>query len=165
MCISRFVGMTKIVGGLVALLLPVANGLAQPQNFRAHLSGAEEVPAVSTVAQGQATFQLGANGTSLRYRLNVANIENVLMAHIHVAPRNENGPIVVWLYPSAPPPQLIEGRFQGVLAAGVIRDSDLVGRLDGQTLADLIDEINAGNAYVNVHTTQFPSGEVRGQIR
>jgi hypothetical protein len=135
------------------------------RSFVAVLSGAEEVPPVDTRARGQASFQLSHDGTELSYRLIVANIENVSMAHIHLAPAGANGPVVAWLYPGGPPPQLIEGRFQGVLAEGTITAGDLVGPLAGATLADLVDELSAGNAYVNVHTSQFPPGEVRGQIR
>jgi hypothetical protein len=40
-----------------------------------------------------------------------------------------------------------------------------VGQLAGATLADLVEHIVAGNAYVNVHTSQFPAGEIRGQIK
>jgi hypothetical protein len=135
----------------------------RPENFRTHLSGEEEVPAVDTRATGQAIFQLRSDG--LHYKLIVANIENVTMAHIHQAPAGANGPVVAWLYPDGPPPELIPGRFNGVLAEGVITSDDLVGPLAGQTLDDLLDAIRAGNTYVNVHTSQFPGGEVRGQIR
>jgi hypothetical protein len=135
----------------------------KPENFRTHLSGEEEVPAVDTRATGQAIFQLRSDG--LHYKLIVANIENVTMAHIHLAPAGANGPVVAWLYPDAPPPELIPGRFNGVLAEGVITSDDLVGPLEGQTLDDLVNEIKAGNTYVNVHTSQYPAGEVRGQIR
>lgn len=133
-------------------------------NFRTHLQGDNEVPAVDTDAQGQATFKVSKDGNSISYKLIVANIENVLMAHIHNAPAGENGGVVVWLYPASPPPALIEGRFQGVLAEGTITADDLVGALGGQTLDDLIEEIKAGNTYVNVHTEQNPPGEIRGQI-
>lgn len=149
---------------VVACLVASAAAVAQDRNFRTHLSGQEEVPPADTRAQGQATFQLSRDGLSLRFRLNVANIENVTQAHIHLAPAGQNGGVVVWLYPSAPPPVLIEGRFQGVLAAGVITAADLVGALVGQTLDDLVAEMEAGGAYVNVHTEQFPGGEIRGQI-
>jgi hypothetical protein len=143
------------------LVLPAA---AQSRNYRTHLSGGEEVPAVATRAQGQAIFQLSRDGNGLRYKLIVANIENVTMAHIHLAPAGQNGPVVAWLYPSAPPPVLIEGRFSGVLAEGTITAASLIGLLAGQDLSALIEEFENGNAYVNVHTTQHPAGEVRGQI-
>lgn len=150
---------------IVACLLGDAAAMAQDRNFRAHLSGREEVPAAGTRAQGQAVFQLSRDGTALRYQLNVANIQNITQAHIHLAPAGQNGPVVAWLYPAEPPPQLIEGRSQGVLAAGVIRASDLVGALAGEDLAALVQEMSVRNTYVNVHTNQFPGGEIRGQIR
>lgn len=136
-----------------------------PRNFRAHLSGRAEVPPTETRAQGQAIFQLSRDGMSLNYKLIVANIENVFMAHIHLAPAGQNGPIGVWLYPSSPPSQLIPGRSDGPLAEGNITANDLVGPLAGEELAQLLMEMSDGNTYVNVHTTQNPSGEVRGQIR
>ena len=137
-----------------------------PRNFRAHLTGDEEVAEepVITKARGQAIFQLSKDGSELSYKLIVANIENVTQAHIHLAPRGENGPVVAWLYPAGPPPELVEGRFSGVLAEGVIMVDDLVGPLEEASMADLIDEMLAGNTYVNVHTLQYPPGEVRGQI-
>lgn len=152
----------------VAVVVAMAGpGLSSSNSFRAPLSGAEEVadPPVETDARGLATFQLSRDGTELSYRLNVANIENVTQAHIHRAPAGQNGGVVAWLYPDGPPAQLIEGRSDGTLATGVITDADLVGSLEGQTVADLVDEISAGNAYVNVHTSQYPGGEIRGQLR
>ncbi|WP_319481419.1 CHRD domain-containing protein [uncultured Draconibacterium sp.] len=132
-------------------------------NFRTHLSGDNEVIPVETMATGQAIFQLSKDGTELSYKLIVDSIENVTMSHIHWAAEGENGLVVAWLYPSAPPPQLIEGYFS-VLAEGVIMDSNLVGPLEGMTVIDLVDQIYAGKTYVNVHTVQNPGGELRGQI-
>lgn len=147
---------------LCLAIFVTATVMAGPTNFVAHLSGAEEVPPAETRAQGQAIFNLRSDG--LHYRLIVANIENVTMAHIHLAPSGVNGPVVVWLYPSAPPAQLIPGRSNGVLRTGVITESQLVGPLAGMSLEDLLDAMEAGNTYVNVHTSQYPGGEVRGQI-
>jgi hypothetical protein len=137
----------------------------EPHHYGTNLSGGEEVPANTSLARGQAIFLLDHDGTALSYKLIVANIQNVLQAHIHRAAAGTNGPIVVWLYPSAPPAQLIPGRSQGVLNEGVITAANLVGPMAGQTLDDLLAELQAGNAYVNVHTSQFPPGEIRGQIR
>jgi hypothetical protein len=119
---------------------------------------------VDTDAQGQATFKLSKDGESIEYKLIASNIDNVLMAHIHLAPAGVNGGIVVWLYPDGPPPQLIQGTFNGVLAQGVITEADLVGDLAGQDLDALVDAMLAGNTYVNVHTTANPGGEIRGQL-
>ncbi|RPJ32657.1 MAG: CHRD domain-containing protein [Planctomycetaceae bacterium] len=134
-------------------------------SFSAHLAGRNEVPAVDTLAQGQAHFKLSEDGTALEYKLIAANVENILQSHIHVGAAGTNGPVVVFLYPDAPPAVLIPGRFDGVLAEGVITSADLIGPLTGMTLDDLLAAIEAGNAYVNLHTSQFPGGEIRGQIR
>jgi hypothetical protein len=135
------------------------------RTFVAHANGAQEVPSNDSRAQGQAILQLSADGTELSYKLIVANIRNVTMAHIHLGEPGTNGPVVAWLYPAGPPAQLIPGRSQGVLAEGVITEANLVGPLAGGTLADLVEMLEAGEAYVNIHTSQFPGGEVRGNIR
>lgn len=154
------------LGGLTLAGTGVTAAKGNGRNFRTHLSGDNEVPSVETNAQGQAKFQLDETGDELGYKLIVANIENVSMAHIHNAPAGENGGVVVWLYPEGgPPPQQIEGRFDGVLAESTITAGDLVGPLADGSLDDLVSIIREGNAYVNVHTTQHPAGEVRGQIR
>jgi len=151
---------------LIALLATVGGAAANAgqRNFRANLKGRNEVPAVVTNAQGEAIFKLSGDGEALHYKLIAANIDDVLMAHIHMAPAGQNGGVVVWLYPDGPPPELIPGRFDGVLATGTITADDLVGSLVGQPLEDLLAAMRAGNTYVNVHTTANPGGEVRGQI-
>lgn len=130
-----------------------------------HMTGDDEVPANASRAQGQANFRLSADGTALTYKLIVANIQNVTQSHIHLASAGVNGPIVAWLYPSAPPALLIPGRSQGVLGEGTITAANLVGPLAGMTIADLATAIAEGRTYVNVHTSQLPPGEIRGQIR
>ena len=148
-------------------LMSHANAAQHPvaRNFIAPLTGDEEVPPVDTDARGLTRFQLNRAGDAIDHRLIVANIEDVTQAHIHEGLRGENGPPVVWLYPDGPPAQLIEGRSNGTLATGTITADDLVGSLEGDTLEDLLDLFHADSAYVNVHTSEFLPGEVRGQIR
>lgn len=159
---ARIVG----VGGLALGGTGTVAARGHQRNFRTHLVGGNEVPPVETDAQGQAVFQFDRTGERLRYKLIAANIEDVLMAHVHLAPADQNGAVVVWLYPEGgPPPSLIEGRFDGVLASSVVTADDLVGPLAGEPLSSLAEAMRAGETYVNVHTTAHPGGEIRGQIR
>jgi hypothetical protein len=147
---------------LSLLALPATGGAAAAAegNFRAHLRGSNEIPAVDTNAQGQAIFHVSEDGSSIHFKLIAANIENVLVAHIHLAPEGVNGPVVVFLFHGP----LIPGRFQGILAEGTFTAADLIGPLKGKPLGDLIDAMEAGNTYANIHTTAHPGGEIRGQI-
>jgi len=153
----------------------IATALPAVLNMTTHMSTAEEVPvpnvdAIARNPQGTTVLRLDRAG-DLTYRLNVANIENVTMAHIHLGPPGTAGPIVVWLYPSEPPfaPTPIPGFFNGPLAFGTITDDD-VNFPGNQTLPpvntvnELLTQARAGNAYVNVHTIQNGPGEIRGQI-
>jgi len=165
--IGRRVRIAAVALSLATLSLMIAGDVeaGEKKNFAAHLKGSNEVSnPVDTQAQGQAIFKLKADGTELHYKLITANINDVLMAHIHLGASDENGPVVVWLYPSGPPPQEIPGRFDGVLAEGVITDASIVSPLL-TSLEDLVDVIRAGGAYVNVHTIANPGGEIRGQIK
>jgi hypothetical protein len=133
-------------------------------DYGARISAEEVVGGSNSVALGQAVFTRSPDRKELSYRLFVAGIENVFMAHIHLAPAGAPGAVVAWLYPPSPPAHLIPGSFTGLLATGTITDGDLVGPLAGKTVADLIAAIEAGNTYVNVHTSLYPGGEIRGQI-
>ncbi|HEX7090121.1 MAG TPA: CHRD domain-containing protein [Longimicrobiales bacterium] len=148
------------------MTLPVfSRGGHHGAHYGTHMTGAEETPPRPSRAQGQLVLRLDAGGTALTYKLIVANIVDVMQAHIHLAPPGSPGPVIAWLYPSGPPAQLIPGRSNGVLAEGTITDAQVVGPLAGQGVAGLLAAIRAGNAYANVHTVQFPPGEIRGQLR
>ena len=162
---------------LIVVLATAGIAAAAPnRNYRAHLNSANA--GVESLAQGQAVFQFSKNGEVLTYKLIVANVENIWMAHIHLAAEpGGNGPPVVWLYPDAPPPpsESIAGRSDGVLAEGTVSAADLAGPLAGKSLDDLRAAIEQGLAYVNVHTNDFADppnsgpgdfrpGEIRGDI-
>jgi len=152
-----------ILGTLLVLALVVAAPAAagSQRNFRAHLAGRNEVPAVDTNAQGQAIFQLSQDGTNLSYKLIVANIDNVFASHIHCAPAGVNGPVGVTLF-SGPPNG---GRFDGVLAEGTITTPNPGNACGWVTLQDVLAAITSSGAYANVHTNPgFLGGEIRGQI-
>ena len=164
---------TLIAAGLVVLAVAGLAIAGVNGNFFAHGKGSDEVPARDSNGQAQAIFHLSDDGAQLEYKLNVANIENVVASHIHMAPVGVNGPIVAFLFGPAAPGG---GRTEGTLAEGTITAANLIGPLAGHPLSDLVSAIESGNAYVNVHTNDgvdgvntgpgdFPGGEIRGQIK
>src|SRR4029453_2337920 len=144
-----FVAGVVVVGAAVASV----NG-----RWTTHLQGDQEFPAVDTLAQGQAIFKLSDDGTTLHYKLIASNIQNSTQAHTHLraSASAPTGGIVVWLYPSAPPLQLIPGRHDGELAEGDITPANFVGALAGKSMSDLLAALDSGLAYANGHTAANP---------
>jgi hypothetical protein len=156
--------MKKVLVLFLALMLLAPIALAQgPENFRTHMRGRDQVAPVDTLAQGQAIFKLSADGTELEFKIIVANILNVIGAHIHLAPPGDNGPIVLPLLgnPFIPDPGVT---LSGILVEGTATAADVSGPLAGD-LDALVAAMEAGDTYVNVHTVQNRPGEIRGQIR
>ena len=130
--------------------------------------------------QGQAIFRVSEDGSTASFRLIASNIENVVQAHIHCGRPGENGPIRMWLFPdigaTGTALTVAEGRRNGVLAAGTFTfGSQTCPAANVGTDMPLLQAMQAGLAYVNVHTNDFvdppntgpgdfPGGEIRGQL-
>jgi hypothetical protein len=127
--------------------------------FIADLSAEDEVPPNDSHATGEATFHVVRHGQAIRYHLEINDIENVVVAHIHLGVVGQNGAVVVFLFGPVNPPQSGD-----VEVRGTFTEQDLVGPLQGHPLSELIAAIRSGGAYVNAHTTAHPAGEIRGQI-
>ncbi|KEK22924.1 CHRD domain-containing protein [Bacillus gaemokensis] len=128
--------------------------------FFSKLRGENEVPPVETNARGKAIFKLNQGRDRLNFKLELLDIENVVVAHLHLGRKGMNGPVVAFLFGPMTKAVSIECAF----FTGTITQNDLVGPLAGQSLEDLVREICFENIYVNVHTVQNPSGEIRGQV-
>jgi hypothetical protein len=148
----------------LSLALPGAN--AAERTFKAELSGAAHQPVpIATKAKGTAEFKLSADGSKLTYKVTLEDIDSPTDADLHLGPTFANGPLVVKLFPAKGSSPAPKGPFSGVLAEGTIDAGDFQGSMKGSPLSDLIDEMAAGNAYVNVHTPAHGQGEIRGQIK
>ncbi len=133
--------------------------------FHADLTGEAETEDVETNATGRATFEIPPDDHRIHYRIDVEWLCYVTQAHIHLGEEGEDGPVVAWLYPEeGQEPQLIEGRFDGTLAEGRFTVDDLVGPLEDASSSEIVSAMIDGNAYVNLHTEEYPAGEIRGQI-
>lgn len=153
----RLVVLLAVLSLIGVSALP-ATAKGHSTNFRTHLSGSNEVPAVDTNAQGQAIFKFSDELDSLHYKLIVANIDDVVAAHIHCAPAGTNGPVGVTLFTGGPV------TLDGTLAQASVDAPDAATPCGWENLEDVREAMLAGDAYVNVHTVANPAGEIRGQI-
>src|SRR5436309_1224541 len=87
---------------VLSVSLTVTAVVASNQTSVAILSGNQEVPPRDSNARGVAQFKVNEDSTEIEYRLNVANIKNVVASHIHVGAQGTNGPVVAFLYGSVP---------------------------------------------------------------
>ncbi|HET8648269.1 MAG TPA: CHRD domain-containing protein [Vicinamibacteria bacterium] len=131
--------------------------------FQASLAGSNEVPPVSSGGNGTCGFQL--EGDTITFSIEAHGLSNVIGAHIHVGPSTGVGPVRVVLWPEPGGPAIDTANpvasVNGILKAGSFNNAHVTG---GLTFADIVNQMQAGNTYCNVHTTRFPSGEIRGQI-
>jgi hypothetical protein len=166
----------------VLLLASVANaGDDQPgRELRATLKGFNEVPSKSTPASGTFRGTVSADGSSISYELTYSNlVADALFAHIHFGQKGVAGGIVVYLCnnntpPSPPIPTGVTVQAcptRGGTITGTLTNADITTGAASQGIspgpnefANLIEAIRGGVAYVNVHSTTFMPGEIRGQI-
>lgn len=161
----KHAGLLVLLLVLVVVPMSLVRAQAPQTHYSAILTGDEQVPRVTTRAYGTAVFEVQPGGNAIRYWLTVVDLATVQMAHIHIAPAGQNGAVVVWLYPAAPPPRPIPGVTSGQLAEGTFTAANFMGPLARQPMSALLAAMAQGNAYVNVHTAANPGGEIRGQIR
>lgn len=173
------------------LILAATAGAAHADTlFFASLTNAQEnPPAIPTTAAGTprpasfgvATFVLNDAQTALTFSATITNIDftglqtldvndNLLAAHIHASATvtpTTNAP-VVWGFFGAPlndnnPNDVLFAPFSAGVG-GVISGKWDLAEGNNTTLTAQLPNILSGNSYINFHTTQFPGGEIRGQI-
>lgn len=140
-----------------------------PELFTSVLTGAKEVPAVTTTATGTGDVTI-LDTNLIRVQVNVAAIDSVTQSHIHAGDGTVAGPVMVFLFGPVTAATIPTGTGSGTTTTlnGVLSLRDIrkgVTAFVGiYTFDSLMTRIKAGTAYVNVHTRRNPGGEVRGQI-
>src|SRR5258708_4878667 len=117
--------------------------------YTATLDGNQEAPAVATPATGAATLTLSADQTTLTYHV-THTVTGGIAAHIHLGAGGENGSVIFPLTPF------------GADMTGTIQLSSAGDA--GPSPQSLVDSLEKGLLYVNIHSAANPGGEVRGQI-
>ena len=130
------------------------------ETFSASLSGNDEVPPTQSTATGLAKFLADDNGTHISYWVNITGLNEITGAHIHNGSAGQNGDVVV----SLSGPESAENQSATISLKGNITSDKLQGPLEGNELSELVGLMSDGAVYVNVHTSEFQDGAIRGQI-
>jgi hypothetical protein len=157
------------------------------RHLRATLIGFDEVPSVSTPAQGRFRAEVVRNAqgepVAIEYTLTFSDLSStVQQSHIHFAQPGVNGGIVLWLCQGvarapagagSPGSEVPECPTPGGTVSGELLPNEVIAIGNGNAspqqiaageFAEVLRAIRAGYAYVNVHSATSPGGEIRGQI-
>jgi CHRD domain len=158
-----------LLGALAAVGVAVAGGGGT--EFKEHLTGYQEVPAVSTDADGTFEARISPSGDRIDFTLSYSELTGaVQQAHIHFGQRSVNGGISAFLCtnlgngspgtPACPPdPATVTGTITAEDVVGPANQGIAPGEFD-----ELVDAIKDGWTYANVHSSLAPAGEIRGQL-
>ena len=162
----------------IAILVPLLAALAalpafaEGPHLKAELSSFNEVPSVVSQATGFFDGHTAGDWNRIEWELTYSGLQApVAQAHIHLAQRAVNGPIVIWLCGTATNPGPAgtqtcpqSGTVRGTITAANVLASPASQQLFAGAIGDIIVALDAGFGYVNVHTAVSPGGEIRGQI-
>ncbi len=153
-----------MVGAGVALGTGAMAGGGIP--VEATLSGYSEVPPISTNASGSFTANVTANPTTITYTLTYSNLSSTASAaHIHFGQEAVNGGVVAFLCGGGGKPACpaTGGTVSGTIVAADILDLPPQGIAAGE-INEVLKAMARGVTYANVHSANFPGGEIRGQV-
>ena len=157
--------MRKLILSLVVVCafggFAAANDDDDGRKFRARLSGEQEVPPVDTETEGRAEVEFDWDYTKAEFTLEIEDGTRVTQAHIHCAPKGENGPVVVFLAGFHDRGWDVDGRW---ISDATFTDENILSTACGDSLAAIAQSMADGLTYINVHTIANRPGEVRGQL-
>lgn len=138
---SRTTHLARLLVATTALCVLVGSALAK--DVKVTLTGAEETPPVTTSATGAGTITI-AKDHSVKGTIKTTGIDGVA-AHIHVGAPGQSGPPIITL-------------TKGADGAWTVPDGS---KLTDEQFASF----TSGNLYVNVHSPDHKSGEIRAQLK
>ena len=161
---TKNIALLTITALAIVLFAPAAH--AQTENFSARLDGSREVPPVNTAGTG--TFEMTNQDGDITFSLTFSGLSSTLTAaHMHFAPSKVAGGVMIFLcggggQPDCPP--ITDGTITGTITSANVTGPITQG-INAGDLDSALGAVRSGLSYVNVHTTNFGSGEVRGQVR
>ncbi len=166
---------------LAAVTLLLSSLSARAQDYFAKYSGFQEVGGLgagetgSILSTGQATLKLTVDKSAqtLTYTLTYSGLTNVTQAHIHFGKKHVAGGIMVFFCtnlgngpagtPACPDDSAGEVTVTGTVTAGGVVGPTAQNIAAGD-FAGVVAALESDTVYANIHTVQFPAGEIRGQV-
>jgi hypothetical protein len=154
------------IAALTARVLAAPAVHSQTERFSTRLSGAEEVPPINTA--GTANFEMTIQQGVITFELTFSDLSSPLaVAHLHFGQRNVAGGVMIFLcggggQPACP--ATTEGTITGTITAANVTGPAAQGIAAGD-LDSALGAVRDGLSYANMHTANFGSGEIRGQVR
>lgn len=175
---KKALAVAAVVLGLVA-----THGTTEASTlFHATMTFDQEVPTVPAFegASGIATFVLNDAQNALSYDITITGLNfppgspaapnDMTRLHIHRGPAGVAGPIVFGMIETASPPPIQQSDLDDLVinaSPGLIHVTGVWDGLEGNggaTLAGELGNLFSGNLYINAHTGDHASGEIRGLI-
>jgi hypothetical protein len=166
---SRIIWISAVAG---ALVLSAGLGIAayasqRDVQLRAALRGLNEVPPTTSMAAATLRASLDENAQTITFTLDYQNLTAAPgAAHIHFGPTKVNGGVMVFFCGGggqAACPTTTSGTVTGMITAASVVGPAAQGITAGD-FADVVRAIRTGNSYANMHTVNFPAGEIRGRV-
>jgi hypothetical protein len=133
--------------------------------LRIQMIGFEEVPPLNTTGRGDLRLEVSRN--EIEFNLRYTNLSAPpAVAHIHVGQKGVNGGVSVFFCGGGGKPACpatTSGTVSGSIVAADVVGPTTQGFPAGD-LAPLLRAMDAGVTYANMHSPNFPAGEIRGQI-
>jgi hypothetical protein len=156
--------------GLITLALAGPTFTAEATDVRANRQGLNEVPPTTSQATGSLRGDINHDETVISFTLTFENLSaDPAAAHIHFGQVRVNGGVMVFFCGGGGKPACPASTSGTVI--GTITAADIVGpaaqglpAAPNGDFADVLRAIRTNNAYANIHTANFPAGEIRGQI-
>jgi hypothetical protein len=170
--------MLLAVGFSAITFVPAAMASQHSEQFQAVFSGFNEVGALNAqtgavLSDGSATLvlKLDRSAQTVSYTLKFSGLTSVTQAHIHFGKVHMAGGVMVFFcsnLATAPagtqPCPAAAGTVTGTLTAANVLP--IMGQnVPAGDFSALVDALESDTAYANIHTTSFPAGEIRGEIR
>jgi hypothetical protein len=154
------------IAALTASVLATPAAHSQTERFSANLVGANEVPSINTAGTG--AFGMKMQQGVITFELTFSDLSsNLTVAHLHFADSKVAGGVMIFLCGGGGQPDCpaaTSGNITGTITAANVTGPTTQGFAVGD-LDSALEAVRAGLSYANLHTVNFPGGEIRGQLQ